>query len=280
MHRFPDHDTLLRFVRKADAAISAAAFDGAILHVTDLAPVDRCFRWHGLDAAHPLDLLLGFVAPHHWRAVGVSCTGTAHRLEGSASGPDAVMVTALVDRSGDVASVIRQAGEVTVMTGPLEGTVADACRRAVGVPTAPPPPSTLELWTLTWLDRVVELAGQGAVGASTSSWGSIARLHAAAGPPDDDPLASLDPAGLATAAAAFARAWPWARLRADPSVLDVPGSPPIARLAGWMDDGMWARWLLGLLPAPDDLMAAVHALLPPALAEGVETVVRATWPTS
>lgn len=278
MHRSPDHDTLLRFVCRADAAISAAGLDGAILHVDDLAPADRCFRWLGLDGSHPLDLLLGFVAPDHWRAVGVSCTGVSHRLDGSAAEPGPVMVTALVDRSGDVASVMRQAGEVTVMPEPLEGAVADACRRAVGVPTAAPPPSTLQLWTLTWLDRVVELAGQGSVGTGPLSWPAVARLHAAAGPPDDGPNAALDPAGLAAAATALARAWPWARLRADPSVLDLPGPPPTARLAAWMDDGMWARWLLSLLPAPNDLMAAVHALLPPALARGVDTVARATWP--
>jgi hypothetical protein len=280
MHRFPDHDTLLRFVRTADAAISAAALDGAILHVNDLAPIDRCFRWHALGGAHPLDLLLGFVAPAHWRAVGVTCSGVSHRLDGTPSDPGPVIVTTLVDRSGDVASVIRQSGEVTVMPDPLEGTVADACRRALGLPTAPPPPSTLGLWTLSWLDRLVDLAGRGPAGAGTQSWAAVARLHAAASPPGDEPYAALDPQRLVSAASALARAWPWARLRADPSVLDLPGAPPTARLAGWMDDGMWARWLLGLLPAPDDLMAAVHALLPAAVAQGVDTVARATWPTA
>jgi hypothetical protein len=280
MHRFPDHDTLLRFVRTADAAISAAALDGAILHVNDLAPVDRCFRWHALGGAHPLDLLLGFAAPTHWRAVGVSCSGVSHRLDGTPSDRGPVVVTALIDRSGDVASVIRRAGEVTVMPDPLEGTVADACRRSLGLPTAPPPPSTLGLWTLTWLDRVVDLAGQDPAGERTQSWPAVARLHAAARPPGDDRFAVLDPPGLAVAASGLALAWPWARLRADPSVLDVPGPRPSAHLAGWMDDGMWARWLLGLLPSPDDLMAAVHALLPPAVAQGVETVARATWPAS
>jgi hypothetical protein len=98
------------------------------------------------------------------------------------------------------------------------------------------------------------------------------------GPPGDEPLTVLDPASLAGAAAALARAWPWARLRADPSVLDVTGPPPTADVAAWMDDGMWARWLLARLPTPDDLMAAVHALLPAALAEGVEIVARAAWP--
>ena len=278
MHRFPDHDTLLRFVRVADAAIAAAAVDGAILHVDDLAPADRCFRWLGLDGSHPLELLLGFVAPAHWRAVGVSCSGVSHRLHDPSSGGEAVVMTALLDRSGDVASVIRRGNEVEVMHEPLEGTVADACRRALGIPTAPPPPSTLGLWTLIWLDRVVELAGRGGAGGGLRSWPAIARLHAAAGSPADDPLGALDPPGLAAAASAVAEAWTWARLRADPSVLDLPGPPPSARLAAWMDDGLWARWLLGHLPAPDDLMAAVHALLPPALADGVETVARATWP--
>jgi hypothetical protein len=39
-----------------------------------------------------------------------------------------------------------------------------------------------------------------------------------------------------------------------------------------MDDGMWARWLLSRLPGRDDLLAAVHALLPAGLAEGVDQV--------
>lgn len=277
MHPFSDHETLLGFVRTADAAISAAGLDGAILHVDDLAPADRCFRWLGLDGSHPLDLLFGFVAPAHWRAIGVSCSGVSHRLDAPASEADAVVVTALLDRSGDVASVIRRGDEVTVMHQPLEGTVADACRRALGLPTAPPPPSTLELWTLTWLDRVVDLAGRRAIGGGVGSWPAIAKLHAAAGSPADDPLGALDPPGLAAAAAALADAWTWSRLRAEPTVLDMPGPPPSARLAAWMDDGLWARWLLSLLPAPDDLMAAVHALLSPALAARVETVARATW---
>jgi hypothetical protein len=292
MHRFPDHDTLLGFVRSADAEISAAAVSGAILHVNDLAPVDACFRWSTLDGAHPLDLLLGFVAPPHWRALGVSCAGlsrrladdgddaTPHRLADAASRPVPVTVTLLLDRSGDAASVMRRAEEVSVMDEAPEGVVADACRRALGLPTAPPPPSTLGLWTLTWLDRVVDAAGRAPVGAGLRSWSAVARLHAAAGPLGDIRAPVGDPASLAAAAAALARAWPWGRLRADPSILDGPGPPPSDRLAGWMDDGMWARWLLSRLPAPDDLMAAVHALLPPALAAGVEIVAGAAWPPS
>ena len=44
MHRFPDHDTLLRFVRRADAAISTAGVDGAILHA-----LEADVGWNWLD---------------------------------------------------------------------------------------------------------------------------------------------------------------------------------------------------------------------------------------
>lgn len=53
---------------------------------------------------------------------------------------------------------------------------------------------------------------------------------------------------------------------------DVPGPPPPVQLARWMDDGMWARWLLARLPSTDDLLAAIHALLPPVLADAVDLV--------
>jgi hypothetical protein len=276
MHPPFDHGTLLSFVRAADADLSANQTDGAILRVSDLAPVAECFTWFPLDGAHPLDLLLGFVAPPHWRAVGVSCAGHAHRLDAAASAePDAVTVTVLIDRSGAAAGVMRRAGEVTELPGRPEGAVADACRRALALPTGPPPASTLELWTAAWLDRVVDLASRSDGRSRLRTWSAVAGLHAAAGAPGRRPEAVLDPAALAASARALAEAWPWARLRQDPSVADVPGPPPARALAAWMDDGMWARWLLARLPATDDLLAAVRALLPSVLADGVELVVAA-----
>jgi hypothetical protein len=155
--------------------------------------------------------------------------------------------------------------------------VADACRRALGLPTSPPPASTLGLWTLAWLDRVVEAASQADAGSAPTTWSALAALHAAAGPPGERAAPAPDPASLAVAGCDLAEAWTWARLRADPAVVDLPGPLPSPRLAAWMDDGMWARWLLSLLPAADDLVSAVHALLPPALAEGVAVVAQAAW---
>jgi hypothetical protein len=104
----------------------------------------------------------------------------------------------------------------------------------------------------------------------------VAGLHAAAGAAGDRPSAALDPVALAASAQALAEAWPWSRLREDPAVVDVLGPPPAPELAVWMDDGMWARWLLSRLPAADDLLAAVHALLPSVLADGIELVAEST----
>ena len=287
MHPSPDHDPLMTFVRAADADLSAAAVDGAILRISDLAPITECFTWFPLDGTHPLEVLLGFVAPPHWRALGVSCAGRAHSLDaagrprrdaaGAPVAPDDVTVTVLVDRAGAAAGVMRRDDHATPLPGRPEGAVADACRRALALPTSPPPPSTLGLWTLAWLDRVVDLASRADAGSRLESWSAVAGLHAAAGPPGAQPPAALDPVALAAAADALAQAWTWSRLRDDPAVADVPGPPPSPDLAAWMDDGMWARWLLSRLPAADDLLTAVRALLPPVLADGVDLVAGEAW---
>jgi hypothetical protein len=272
-------DALMALVAAADRELSAARTDRAIIHVDARAPAGRRPGWYPIEG-HPFDMLAGFTAPPHWRAAGVSTTGWAQRTgQGGRrlTGPgdrEPVRITVLVDREGGAAGVMRiggaggDTGEVVPLPGPPEGEVADACRRALGLPTAPPPGSTLELWTLTWLDRLVDVAGRADAPARLRTWAQVADLHAAAGP-------RRDPVGLAAAAAALAEAWPWSRLRAEPSVIEGPGPVPRTDLAAWMDDGMWARWLLARLPGEDDLLAAVRAMLPSTLAAGVEAVVEA-----
>jgi hypothetical protein len=184
-------------------------------------------------------------------------------------------VALLLDRQDAGAGLMRAGEAVTPLPERPVGTVADACRRALGLATAPAPPSTLELWTLAWLDRLVEVAAGGGGRARLGTWAQVAGLHAAVGPLTGTAAGASGPGALAASARALAGAWPWARLRADPRVVPLPGGPPSAALATWMDDGMWARWLLGRFPAVDDLVTAVHALLPAVLAEGVDRVVRA-----
>jgi len=284
--RSPAPARLASLVLAADRELHAAGVDGAVLRVGPLAPAGSPLAWFPLEGAHPLDVLLGFTAPAHWPALGVSCAGRGRVLAGGGppTGPAArpvaepVRVTVLLDRAGAAAGVVRRGDRTTPLADPPQGTVADACRRALGLPTAPPPPSTLGLWTLVWLDRLVERAATGP-GTAPGSWPEVARLHPAAGPAGGHhPGGVPDPAGLAAAAAALAEAWPWHRLRAEPTLADVPGPPVPEALAAWMDDGMWARWLLARLPARADLLAAVHALLRPDLAAAVAAVAGAAWP--
>lgn len=288
----PPDLSLTAHVDTADAtlaALSARAPSGALLRVSapDAHPPGE-LACYPIDPIHPLDLLLGFVAPAHWWALGVSSCGLQHpvaddgRVVRSPESPG-VRVTVLIDRSGRGTGMVRRGDELTAMPGPPDGAVADACRRALGLGTAPPPPTTVGLWTRCWLDRVVDAitgsSGAGGGGPGPPTWRDVARLHPASSivatrwsglglGPDADTLAD--------ATRALADAWPWARLRADPAVVDVPGPLPDARVAAWMDDGMWARWLLAAFPTLDDLVDAACSLLAPNLARAARQVVRAS----
>jgi hypothetical protein len=294
------HTRLLALARQATAQIRAAGADTAIMWLTDVRP--DALVWVPLGGAHPLELLLRFVAPVHWTAIGVAGAGSAHTLDASGRprGPELaqVFVTVLVHRSGAAATLMRQGdGSLDAISEPPEGTVADACRRALGLPTAAPPASTTCLWSLCWLDRLVDAAGAGpgprsplragpGPRSTVRDWQSGARLHPAGGPGprstlrDWQSVASLhpaagpaplpsDPPALARACKVLAAAWPWSRLRAHPEAVDPPGLEASPDLAQWMDDGMWARWLLSAFPSRDDLLDSVHNLFPPELAHAI-----------
>jgi hypothetical protein len=291
----PPDLALAAHVDDADAALAASggnAPKSALLRVSvaDADPPGE-LAWFPIDPIHPLDLLLGFVAPAHWWALGVSSCGRQHSIGSDgrvmrSAGSPRVRITVLIDRSGGAATLLRRGDERTSLQGPPDGTVADACRRALGLETAPPPATTAGLWTRCWLDRVVDtLAPSGGASGGASggpgppTWRDLTRLHPASsvaatqwsglGPgPDAD--------ALADATRALADAWPWARLRADPAVADVPGPLPDPRVVAWMDDGMWARWLLATFPALDDLIDAACSLLTPGLARATRQVVEAS----
>ncbi|HKX72044.1 MAG TPA: hypothetical protein VJM75_12480, partial [Acidimicrobiales bacterium] len=75
----PGAISLAACVDEADAALAPTTSDAAILRVANLGadgPDD--LAWFPLDGGHPLDVLLGFVAPEHWVALGVSTPGEAH----------------------------------------------------------------------------------------------------------------------------------------------------------------------------------------------------------
>ena len=265
------------------------------------------------DGGHPLDLLLGFRAPPTWAAIGLRCQGHAYDLVDERSpaadpppaappAPDPptpdqrvvpvpVVVTVLLDRTGHGAGALRRGEVVTRLDGPPEGVVGDACRRALGLPTRPPPPSTTDLWLRIWLDRLIEATVFADDAGRFTCWAAVAAEHPAApGQPTSlranarstrEPVLTDDPYLLADATLQLAALWPWSRLRLDPDIVDT-AQPPLPRhLTDWMDDGMFARWVLSDLVALDTLASAVDDLLPPAISAAIaETVTTAgsTWP--
>ncbi|MGH9084791.1 MAG: hypothetical protein ACRDYW_05010 [Acidimicrobiales bacterium] len=225
---------------------------------------------------HPSDALLGLVADPSWSIVGVRASGTLHHLDGG--GPsERTRTTYLVDRRGHDAAVVRRGDEVLSLPGPAEGTLPDLCRRVLGLPTPPPPPTTRPLWTAMWLDRVIDAWGDPARRSGLSgSWTEVALLHpATTRASGDDVLALDDPLRLAALAADHAAAFPWDRLRLEPETAPLPGSDLSADVARWMDDGCFARWALGAFPPPAALARDLIGLLEPGVIDSLVQVVAA-----
>lgn len=198
---------------------------------------------------HPVDALIGFSAPDEWAAVGVVAVGTATAIgDGAPVASRRVRVLHLVDRTGSEASLLYDLEESTALRcpSPVDGHIADLCRRMLGLPTTPPPPSVLPWWTTVWLDRI--LAESLADPAEPWTWHRLALLH----PAVDPNVAPLDPEGLAEEAVAKAASVSWGTVRQQMASDE---------LAGWMDDGMFARWVLSQHLAPRQLAAELTSAL-------------------
>lgn len=207
---------------------------------------------------HPMSVLAGFTAPDDWAAVGVRARGTAHHLDGD-DASESARATFLVHRNGASHSMLRVGDDVTHVAVPVEGTLPDACRRVLGLPTAPAPARSTLLWTAVWLDRGLQaLLDPPRGGLGHLRWSDLAALHPAVDPDGPAPATGKKLAALADA---HTRAWPWARLRAEPEVVRLPDGPPSRHITEWMDDGFYARWALGAFPSILTLATDVrHAL--------------------
>ena len=214
---------------------------------------------------HPFGELAGFTAPDEWSMFGLRVRGRAHHLD-SDRPPEPTITTFLLDRDGEEASILRTGHQATPLTGPASGTIPDLCRRVLTLPTAPAPPTTALLWTLAWIDRVIEAWGDPQHRHQLmSSWAQIAVLHPAAlARPLDLPTPD-DPAQLIAAARVHTASWTWARLRGEPDALALPDGHLARDITSWMDDGFYARWALGAFPDVATLTRDLFDLLDPEL---------------
>lgn len=253
---------LLAIANLVDGA-SLAEPGHLLVHVADETASDFQLGLKPLDReTHPFSELAGFTAPPDWTTFGMRVLGTVHHLE-SERPSERSATTFLVHRSGDEASLLRRGDEVDELADRAIGTIPDLCRRVLGLPTDPAPPTTAVLWMVAWLDRILEVWGDPARRSQIeSSWVELALLHpAAAAPPDDDLLHLDDPARLIALGRAHTETWPWARLRAQPEVLALPDGDLPSYITEWMDDGFYARWAMGAFPPPASLARDTCALL-------------------
>jgi hypothetical protein len=227
--------------------------------------------------------LLGYVVPADCSALGVVAEGTGRRLMGleDRAGPTASYRLAYVlHRDGRAASAVRERGaRVTVeevepgARGP-GGRLVDVCHRALGRPTAPPPVDTTRLWLTTWLDLLLaESLGR----HGPRSWPAAARRHPALllveavdGPTAPPIEVAPDVLGRMGRTLGVAQGWDDLRRAAATGGWAVPGIIP--EHAGWMDAGMFARWVLGEFLPLDVYLAELRDVLPPPVAVAVAEV--------
>lgn len=224
-----------------------------------------------LGDAHPADALVGLDAPPDWLAVGVVGHGRLRVLDDA--GPVTAAAPQVLGHGRHVLLVARGGAWATRLTrddgslphaeegrGPVGGPVgllADACRRALGLPTPPPPTDTGPLWAALWLDAVVAAAG----GAIVPTWPDVAAHHPAARLLLDTADGDRVAAELLGLGRRLAQERSWRRLRdaCAAGTWPVPGLDPGE--AGWFDLGAFARRVLGELPGLGFLRRAAGELL-------------------
>jgi hypothetical protein len=218
------------------------------------------------EGTHPFEELAGFVAPDDWTVFGLRTTGRARRLDDPGAEPRRIASTFLVDRHGREASVLRFDDDVVDGPGHATGTIPETCRRVMGLATDPPPTTTEVLWSTIWVDRILERWSQPDRRRDLRSFAQLAILHPALQPPAPlDLHARSDPSALARVARARASAISWSDLRAADEPLPLPGGPLAPPIARWMDDGFFARWVLGAYPPLATTALEVRDLLGPTL---------------
>lgn len=264
------HDLVTAVSRLVDEATSGE-LDSSLWSVA-VAGADLELRHRGI-AGHPFDELAGFRARPECQALGVRAVGRAWHLDRPGAAPVRVAATIVVARGGSAASRLRWLGAEVVddQPGPVEGLIADACRRSLGVATAPPQAGPSSAWALLWLDRLVEAAADPA--RRPCSVDAAVALHPAAqAASPDGSWVRADPDGLVDAARRHAEAWNWARLRREPAALGPVAAELPTRVAEWMDDGLFSRWLRARLPPPVDLLDTLADVLSPAVARHVAEI--------
>ncbi len=217
-----------------------------------------------LPAPDPVASLLGFDAPHDWRAIGVCAPSTTLVVDDPRTTPAPGAIVHLLDRGGRAVTVNSIGADVMQIgprDAPQEGRVPDVCRRALGLGTAPPPPDMGMLVIDAWLGAIARRA----LAEPGLTWAACVALHPGRVLLGDDPtLGSGEPtpAAMARATEQLGTQADWERYR---QVCARGGGEPLSALppahAEWLDAGSFARWVLGEVPSWPAMMDLLDGAL-------------------
>ncbi len=208
----------------------------------ELLPVANLLGWSAPASVDTLVFVGGGTATGPGRAVDpAAVTAGAGRPDG---GPVPVLpeveVVVAIDRSGRLAGRVRT-GDTVERRPPAGGRLFDALHRCLGLATAAPAESTAGLLATLWLAAI---AATGTRRGCPLSWADAVRCHPiAAALTSEDP--SIDEQALEEAIVAVPRIWTWEALREATCLHGTLGALCPPELAGWMDEGMFSRWVSG-----------------------------------
>jgi hypothetical protein len=188
-----------------------------------------------------LDDLIGFTAPTSWAGVA---TVNECRVLAEGAPPTDGLIAAVTLRSGITATSILTCEGVMRYSSdePVAGHVADAHRRALGLPSAPEASDPGELLRRLWLDDLVWLVTELGPEVPLVDWAAVR---------------ALDPA----------RRWggsipSWEALHAELVATGQGWGAFSADQVAWMDAPMWARYVLDELPPVATSLAALEQVMP------------------
>ena len=220
-------------------------------------------RWHP-----DLETMVGFTAPPPCQALASVGYGWAHPLDDGCQllrpgERRRTRVVCLLTRAGDMAGYLRDGASILIREPPTIGRVPDLMRRCFGLPTPPPDLPSDALLAAIWLN---DIAGRGKSVTGALTWREVARLHPVVAVAAGDGLV-IPAAQFPRIIAVGAEVWNWSYLLAQSATPDcwVANLLPDGAV-GWMDEGIFSRWLLDAVGHPDHLLPRVLPFLEAAAA--------------
>jgi hypothetical protein len=222
---------------------------------------------------------LGWTAPPECQAVGVVACGRAIAEDGPVEPPPGftpgattrVRAACLVARDGAIGWQMETLDGACHPAPPTEGRLMDCFRRCFGLPTPAAAVGPGNFQALLWLISIEEVL-QGSNRRLT--WNQMLDLHPAANPQDYRQLANPHGPPCAPTGRWGEPEWTWEALRRS-AIRDNWARGLVQQdLAAWMDEGMFARWILDSLPSPEDVLAKLRPRLSTSAARRLAHAVR------